>query len=121
MTVLFFWCLLLSALDGYLVFAYDTELDESFHQKWVYFLGGYMAFVYNLCFPWMAWFMDESLRPALISIYLLLNFCTLIRMMSVDYDGFVRSIWGNRWVQRNFEVRLKLEKLSAALFLAIST
>lgn len=43
MTVLFFWCLLLSALDGYLVFAYDTELDESFHQKWVYFLGGYMA------------------------------------------------------------------------------
>lgn len=65
--------------------------------------------------------MDESLRPALISIYLLLNFCTLIRMMSVDYDGFVRSIWENRWVQRNFEVRLKLEKLSAALFLAIST
>lgn len=59
--------------------------------------------------------MDESLRPALISIYLLLNFCTLIRMMSVDYDGFVRSIWGNRWMQRNFEVRLKLEKLSAAL------
>lgn len=55
MTVLFFRCLLLSALDGYLVFAYATELEESFHQKWGYFLSGYMAFVYNLCFPWMAW------------------------------------------------------------------
>ena len=71
--------------------------------------------------PGMVWFMDENLRPALICIYLLLNYCTLFRMMSVDHDGFVRTIWGSHWKKQDFEIRLKLEKPGAALFLAVST
>lgn len=52
MIVLFFWCLGLCAINGYLVFAYNTELEDLFRQKIIYFLGGYIAFVYNLCYPW---------------------------------------------------------------------
>ena len=81
MPFLFFWCLFLCAIDAYLVFAYKTDLTETFQQKMAYFLGGHTAFVYNLCFPWMVWFMMDELRPALICIYLLLNYCTLLRMM----------------------------------------
>jgi hypothetical protein len=121
MVILFFWCLCLCCINGYLVFAYNTDLEEAFRQKMIYFLGGFIAFVYNLCFPWLAWFMNAELRPALICIYLLLNYCTLLRMISVDHAGFVKAIWGCHWKKKDFEVRLKLEKLSAALFLAIST
>lgn len=51
MPFLFFWCLFLCAIDAYLVFAYKTDLTETFQQKMAYFLGGHIAFVYNLCFP----------------------------------------------------------------------
>lgn len=51
MPFLFFWCLFLCAINGYLVFAYKTDLSETFGQKMAYFLGGHIAFVYNLCFP----------------------------------------------------------------------
>lgn len=52
MIVLFFWCLGLCTINGYLVFAYNTELEDLFRQKIIYFLSGYIAFVYNLCFSW---------------------------------------------------------------------
>ncbi|MGN0954920.1 hypothetical protein [Dialister sp.] len=121
MPFLFFWCLFLCAINAYLVFAYKTELSETFEQKMTYFLGGHIAFVYNLCFPWMAWFMTENLRPALICLYLLLNYCTLARMMHVDYHGLINVVWGDASHHHSFALRLKLEKLSAALFLGIST
>ena len=97
MPFLFFWCLFLCAINGYLVFAYKTDLSETFGQKMAYFLGGHIAFVYNLCFPWMA------------------------RMMHVDYHGLINAVWGNAHHHRRFAIRLKLEKLCCALFLGIST
>ena len=121
MPFLFFWCLLLCAINGYLVFAYKTDLSETFGQKMAYFLGGHIAFAYNLCFPWMVWFMVDEIRPALIGIYLLLNYCTLARMMHVDYHGLINAVWGNAHHHRHFAIRLKLEKLCCALFLGIST
>lgn len=121
MPFLFFWCLFLCAINGYLVFAYKTDLSETFGQKMAYFLGGHIAFAYNLCFPWMVWFMVDEIRPALIGIYLLLNYCTLARMMHVDYHGRINAVWGNAHHQRRFAIRLKLEKLCCALFLGIST
>ena len=121
MPFLFFWCLFLCAIDAYLVFAYKTDLTETFQQKMAYFLGGHIAFVYNLCFPWMVWFMMDELRPVLICIYLLLNYCTLLRMMHVDYHGLINALWGDAARHRRFAIRLKLEKLCCALFLGIST
>ena len=121
MAFLFFWCFFLCAINVYLIFAYKTKLEETCSQKLAYFLGGQIAFVYNLCFPWMAWFMQDEIRPALISLYLLLNYCTLIRMMHVDHHGLLNSVWGIRPHHNHFAIRLKLEKAAAALFLAIST
>ena len=121
MPFLFFWCLFLCAINGYLVFAYKTDLSETFGQKMAYFLGGHIACVYNRGFPWMAWFMMDELRPALICTYLLLNYCTLARMMHVDYHGLINTVWGNAHHHRRFAIRLKLEKLCCALFLGIST
>ena len=30
----FFWCLFLCTIDAYLVFAYKTDLTETFRRKW---------------------------------------------------------------------------------------
>lgn len=54
--------------------------------------------------------MMDELRPALICIYLLLNYCTLLRMMHVDYHGLINAIWGDAERHRRFAIRLKLEK-----------
>ena len=121
MPFLFFWCLFLCAVNAYLVFAYKTDLTETFEQKMTYVLGGHIAFAYNLCFPWMVWFMMDEIRPALISMYLLLNYCTLARMMHVDYHGLIHAVWGDARRHRRFALRFKLEKISCALFLGIST
>lgn len=65
--------------------------------------------------------MMDEIRPALISMYLLLNYCTLARMMHVDYHGLIHAVWGDARRHRRFALRFKLEKISCALFLGIST
>ena len=65
--------------------------------------------------------MRDLLLAALSCTYLRLNYCTLARMMHVDYHGLINTVWGNAHHHRRFAIRLKLEKLCCALFLGIST
>lgn len=39
MPFLFFWCLFLCAINGYLVFAYKTDLSKPLARKWPTFLA----------------------------------------------------------------------------------
>lgn len=118
MAFLFFWCILLCAIDAIVVLTYQPEISESLTRKAWYYLGGATAFVYNLCFPWLIWFLQDEIRPALLGIYVLLNYCTLMRMTCVDKKGLISKAWGIREPRIPFSLRLKLEKCMAALFLA---
>ena len=117
---LFFWCLLLSCANAYVIFKYRTSLEESLPQKALYFLGGAFAYAYNLCFPWMITFMDSHHRPLLLVCYLLCNLATAHRMMHIDRKNHLLSAWKEEFRTARYAILLRLEKYGTALFIAIS-
>lgn len=121
MAILFFWCLLLSAASAYVVFHYRTAIDESLAQKALYFVGGAIAYAYNLCFPWMVFFMPSHFRPLLILCHILCNLATAFRMIHLDSKKYHLSAWQEKEASLRYALRLKVEKISTALFLTIST
>ena len=121
MPILFFWCLLLSCASAYVIFKYRTAIEESLSQKALYFLGGAIAYAYNLCFPWMVFFMPSHFRPLLIGCHILCNLATAARMIHLDSKKYHLSAWKEKEEALRYALRLKYEKAATALFLTIST
>ena len=120
MVIVFFWYLLLSAASAYVIFKYRTAIEESLSQKALYFLGGAIAYAYNLCFPWMVFFMPSFFRPLLILCHILCNLATVARMLHLDQQRYHLSAWKEKEEAIRYALRLRLEKAGATLFLAIS-
>lgn len=120
MPIVFFWCLLLSCGSAYVIFKYRTAIEESIAQKALYFLGGSIAYAYNLCFPWMVFFMPVRYRFFLIFCHVLCNLATVARMIHLDNKKYLLSAWKEKRESLRYALRLKYEKAATAIFLALS-